>query len=449
MYSLQTAHVTKNASHSSTASSDFDAMSTTTSITKPEKMSGRDFANYFYAYGFLGEQKKMLECHRRMHAYYDSVFKNKDQFKDAVVLDVGTGSGILAIWAAQAGARKVYAVEATYMANHARAMVAANGVGDKVEVIQGLMENLELPEKVDIIISEWMGLFLLRESMLDSVLVARDKFMKPGGSMYPSHARMWVGAVANHTASRNGQMDYQNSLTNFSNFVANTKNQYGVDFSCLMGEYDKEQSSAYMQTSEWCDISPDQILGAPAMLKEFDLNTCTLKDIKVLNESFSLKIERPRGEPSASGEVHVAGFCGWFDVHFRVRTPLSPLPSPASPPSHPCTGSLTGTAHGFGGAGVQGDAGDDGRGADDRARPERRHALGAAVLLALPRRSGVTWGLAQRRDAHAAQQREPPLDERGVQVQQQPDGGRMVDPGPHGALPHQIACSPSHALQDV
>jgi len=69
------------------------------------------------------------------------------------------------------------------MANHARKLAEANGVGDKVEVIQGLMENLELPEKVDIIISEWMGYFLLRESMLDSVLVARDKFMKPGGSM--------------------------------------------------------------------------------------------------------------------------------------------------------------------------------------------------------------------------------------------------------------------------
>lgn len=44
--------------------------------------------------------------------------------------------------------------------------------------------------QVDIIISEWMGYFLLRESMLDSVLVARDKFLKPGGALYPSHANM-------------------------------------------------------------------------------------------------------------------------------------------------------------------------------------------------------------------------------------------------------------------
>ena len=59
-----------------------------------------------------------------------------------------------------------------------------------VEVIQGTGESVELPEKVDIIISEWMGYFLMRESMLDSVIVARDKFLKEGGAMYPSHARM-------------------------------------------------------------------------------------------------------------------------------------------------------------------------------------------------------------------------------------------------------------------
>lgn len=63
------------------------------------------------------------------------------------MLDVGTGSGILAIWCAQAGARKVYAVEATNMAVHARELANGNDVGDIVEVIQGSMEEVMLPEK--------------------------------------------------------------------------------------------------------------------------------------------------------------------------------------------------------------------------------------------------------------------------------------------------------------
>lgn len=63
------------------------------------------------------------------------------------VLDVGTGSGILAIWSAQAGARKVYAVEATKMSEHARTLVKANNLQDIVEVIEGSMEEVVLPEK--------------------------------------------------------------------------------------------------------------------------------------------------------------------------------------------------------------------------------------------------------------------------------------------------------------
>ena len=63
------------------------------------------------------------------------------------MLDVGTGSGILAIWSAQAGVRKVYAVEATSMADHARALVKANNLEHVVEVIQGSVEDISLPEK--------------------------------------------------------------------------------------------------------------------------------------------------------------------------------------------------------------------------------------------------------------------------------------------------------------
>jgi len=73
-------------------------------------------------------QKDMLEDHKRTGAYYNAVIENKRLFKDKVVLDVGTGSGILAIFSAMAGAKKVYAVEATDMAKNARKLVDHNKV---------------------------------------------------------------------------------------------------------------------------------------------------------------------------------------------------------------------------------------------------------------------------------------------------------------------------------
>ena len=79
--------------------------------------------------GLLILQKDMLEDHKRTGAYYQAVMQNRRQFKDKVVLDVGTGSGILAIFAAFAGASKVYAVEATAMAKYAADLVEHNQVG--------------------------------------------------------------------------------------------------------------------------------------------------------------------------------------------------------------------------------------------------------------------------------------------------------------------------------
>jgi protein arginine N-methyltransferase 1 len=87
-----------------------------------------DFANYFCTYGFLYHQKEMLEDHKRTGAYYQAVIANKRQFAGKTVLDVGTGSGILAIFAAKAGAKKVYAVEATNIAVSARKLIEHNKV---------------------------------------------------------------------------------------------------------------------------------------------------------------------------------------------------------------------------------------------------------------------------------------------------------------------------------
>lgn len=65
-----------------------------------------------------------------------------------------------------------------------------------ITLIKGKMEEVTLPvDKVDIIISEWMGYFLLYESMLDSVLYARDRYLVPGGLMFPDEATMYLAGI--------------------------------------------------------------------------------------------------------------------------------------------------------------------------------------------------------------------------------------------------------------
>ena len=113
--------------------------------------------SYFCAYASLLHQKDMLEDEVRMDAYHDAILGNADNFKDKVVLDVGCGTGVLALFAAKAGARKVYAVEATRAADFARILVKGNKVEDVITVIQSTVEEVELPEKVDVIVSEFLG----------------------------------------------------------------------------------------------------------------------------------------------------------------------------------------------------------------------------------------------------------------------------------------------------
>lgn len=110
-----------------------------------------DYANYFCSYSYLYHQKQMLMDHVRMRAYHSAIMNNKHLFAGKTVLDCGTGSGVLSIWAAQAGAAKVYACEFTDMAVHARNLVEKNGLSDIIEVIQSSVEDLQLPCKVDII----------------------------------------------------------------------------------------------------------------------------------------------------------------------------------------------------------------------------------------------------------------------------------------------------------
>eukprot|EP01017_Pseudomicrothorax_dubius_P006635 TRINITY_DN11934_c0_g1_i6.p1 TRINITY_DN11934_c0_g1~~TRINITY_DN11934_c0_g1_i6.p1 ORF type:complete len:189 (-),score=49.61 TRINITY_DN11934_c0_g1_i6:777-1343(-) len=137
---------------------------------------------YFDSYSHFGIHEEMLKDKVRTEGYRKAIVDNVHLFKDKIVLDVGCGTGILSIFAAKAGAKHVYAVENANIAKHAQDIIRENNLTEKITVIKSKIEEAELPvPKVDIIISEWMGYFLLYESMLDSILFARDKWLNEGG----------------------------------------------------------------------------------------------------------------------------------------------------------------------------------------------------------------------------------------------------------------------------
>ncbi|GAB9472808.1 hypothetical protein Gpo141_00009975 [Globisporangium polare] len=157
-------------------------------------------------YGMLLHQQNMLQDHVRTSTYERAMLENAGDFRDKVVLDVGTGSGILAFFALKAGAKRVYAVELSGMADCAREIMAHNGLDDRIVVIKGKMEDVELPEPVDIVISEPMGFFLVHERMLETFVNAGKKWRRADNprefKMFPSIGTMFVSPFSDETIYR-------------------------------------------------------------------------------------------------------------------------------------------------------------------------------------------------------------------------------------------------------
>jgi SAM-dependent methyltransferase len=146
------------------------------------------------SYGELAIHRWMLRDSVRNEAF-DRALRKVVKPGD-VVLDVGAGTGFLSILAAAAGARRVYAVEQTSIATEARQMVERNGYRDTIEVIEMPIEDATLPEKVDVIVSEWMGGFGVDENILSSLVIARDRWLKPGGTIVPGRITALLAPAA-------------------------------------------------------------------------------------------------------------------------------------------------------------------------------------------------------------------------------------------------------------
>lgn len=268
---------------------------------------------YFHYYGQLLHQQNMLQDYVRTGTYFAAVIENRADFNGRVVVDVGAGSGILSLFAAQAGAKHVYAVEASEMAEYARKLIAGNpSLAHRITVIKGKVEDVELPEKADILISEPMGTLLVNERMLESYVIARDRFLVPNGKMFPS-----VGRI--HMAPFSDEYLFI-EIANKALFWQQ-QNYYGVDLTPLYGSAFQGYFSQPV-----VDAFDPRLLVSPPIDHVIDFTKIKEEDL--------YEIDIPlRFTASVGARVH--GLACWFDVLFNGSTVQRWLTTaPGAPTTH-------------------------------------------------------------------------------------------------------------------
>lgn len=141
----------------------------------------------------LAGHAAMVADRRRVEAYAAAL--GRVTTPRSVVLDLGTGTGILALLACRAGARRVYALEASDVIAFARELAAANGCADRIEFVEGLSTEICLPERADVVVSDVRGVLPLYEGTIPALVDARERLLAAGGTMIPRSDTIWAAAV--------------------------------------------------------------------------------------------------------------------------------------------------------------------------------------------------------------------------------------------------------------
>ncbi|RNA20770.1 arginine N-methyltransferase 1 isoform X2 [Brachionus plicatilis] len=268
------------------------------------EMTSKDY--YFDSYAHFGIHEEMLKDEVRTITYRNSMCHNSHLFKGKVVLDIGCGTGILCMFAAKAGARKVIGIECSSIIEHAEKIVKENGFENTISLVRGKVEDVTLPEgieKVDIIISEWMGYCLFYESMLQTVLYARDKWLTEDGLMFPDKASLHIVAIEDR--------DYKQEKVEW------WSNVYGFKMNSI------KENALHEPLVDVVDSK--QVVTNSALLKEVDIRKMQIKDL-TFNAPFHLQVQR---------KDYVHAFVTYFNIEFSAcHKKVGFSTSPNSPYTH-------------------------------------------------------------------------------------------------------------------
>jgi protein arginine N-methyltransferase 1 len=244
----------------------------------------RDYNGWYF--GHFGEQERMLADGRRMDFYHAAIARHV-QPGDRVI-DLGTGTGILAAFAARRGAAQVYAIDHSKILRRAKLLAAENGI-EHVEFIAAHSREFTAPERVDVIVHEQMGDCLFDEAMVANVTDLRDRLLKPGGLILPSRFEFFCEPVKLRDERR-------------VPFIWEL-DVHGFDYSCL--DRHRPQEPGYYRLRGGDLGLVDHFLGEAEPVLTFDLQT--------LNEA-----DLPK-EIVFSRTVVRAGRLDGFAVYFRAR----------------------------------------------------------------------------------------------------------------------------------
>lgn len=141
----------------------------------------------------IADYGRMMRDDARMYAYLDAL--RRVVRDDRTVLDLGTGAGILALFAAKLGARHVYAVDVNPAVGLASALARDNGLERRITFFQTSSRDLELPEKVDVIVADLRGRLPLYGGNFELIKDAKERFLAKGGTLVPLRDHLFVAPV--------------------------------------------------------------------------------------------------------------------------------------------------------------------------------------------------------------------------------------------------------------
>ena len=248
--------------------------------------------SYRMSYGDVAMHKVMLQDVVRTDAYEKSI--SEIVKPEHSVLDFGCGTGILAMFAARAGARKVIAVDRSPFIKTANEIALQNGF-DNIDFYHDDHQSLQLEENVDVIVSEWMGHCLFYEAMLEPLLAVRDRYLAKDGVMIPAEVSLHAGLVCDEDL--------------FDDLAFLEQRPYDIDFSPI--------SHVPFQQTDLVTLDPESILKNTAHLGSLDMHSISRSDTPRV---FSGSIKPDK-------KTRIFALCGWFSSELSPGVKLGTGPN--------------------------------------------------------------------------------------------------------------------------